>query len=62
MKLKPELAERLARLAAYTGQSEDYFAEQAIQEFLDDREDYLLAIADLEKNTPEDLEAVRRRL
>lgn len=62
MNLKPELAARLSRLAAHTGQSEDYFAEQAIREFLDDREEYLLAIADLEKNTPEDLESLRRRL
>ena len=53
MNLKPELAARLSRVAAYTGHSEDYFAEQAIQEFLDNRE---------APARPEDLESLRRRL
>ncbi len=48
--LEPELEARLERLAKETGQTKSYYASQAIQEFLEDREDYLLGIASLERH------------
>ncbi len=48
--LEPELEARLDRLAKETGQTKSDYAKQAIHEFLEDREDYLLGIASLERN------------
>lgn len=50
IRLEPELDARLDRLAKETGRTKSYYAEQAIKEFLEDREDYLLGIASLERN------------
>jgi RHH-type rel operon transcriptional repressor/antitoxin RelB len=52
IRLEPELEERLERLAKTTGRSKSYYARLAIQQFLEDREDYLLGIAALERNEP----------
>ena len=60
IRLDPELERRLARLAKETGRSKNYYAKLAIRQYLEDREDYLLGIAALERNEPrislEDLE------
>ncbi len=43
-----EIEERLERLAQKTGRSKSFYVRQALQEFLEDREDYLLGLARLE--------------
>ncbi len=46
----PEAVERrLASLAEKTGRSKSHYVRLAVEEFLEDREDYLLALAVLEK-------------
>ena len=49
IRLKPELEERLAKLAKKTGRTKSFYARQAIVEHLEDLEDYYLA-ADAAKN------------
>lgn len=49
VRLDTELETRLANLAHETGRSKSYYIKQAIFEFLQDREDYLLALAALER-------------
>lgn len=60
IRLDPELERRLSDLAKKTGRSKSYYAREAIRQFLEDREDYLLGLAALEKKGPritlEDLE------
>jgi RHH-type rel operon transcriptional repressor/antitoxin RelB len=46
------MEERLNRLSRRTGRPKAYYAKRAIQEFLDEQEDYLIAIARLEDNLP----------
>lgn len=63
LRLPPEIEKRLEKLAKKTGRTKSYYAKQAILEFLDDREDYLLAIARLEEERPAiPIEEVERRL
>lgn len=45
-----EIEARLERLAQKTGRSKSFYVRQALQEFLEDREDYLLGLARLEAN------------
>jgi len=52
IELDPELESRLERLAKETGRSRSYYAELAIKQFLEDREDYLRGMAVLERNEP----------
>ncbi len=47
--LAPELDEKLELLAQETGRTKSAVAEQAIKEFLEDREDDLLGVAVLER-------------
>ncbi len=60
IRLDPELEKRLNNLAKKTGRTKSHYAREAIRQFLEDREDYLLALAALEKKGPrislEDLE------
>lgn len=49
VRITKELESRLEHLAQETGRSKSYYAKKAIQEFLDDREDYLIGIAALER-------------
>ena len=49
IRLKPELEERLERLAKKTGRTKTFYAREAIEEHLDDMEDYYLA-AEATKN------------
>jgi RHH-type rel operon transcriptional repressor/antitoxin RelB len=52
VRLPKELAAELDELARETGRSKSYYARQAIIEFLEDRADYLRAVATLEKHEP----------
>jgi len=52
VRLDEETEARLTHLCAKTGRSKSYYAKLALREFLDDREDYLLGIAELEKQQP----------
>jgi RHH-type rel operon transcriptional repressor/antitoxin RelB len=49
IRLEPDLDRRLARLARKTGRSKSYYAREAIRQYLEDREDYLLGISVLER-------------
>jgi len=63
LRLPKELEERLETLARRTGRTKSYYAKQAILEFLDEEEDYLVALARLEKERPAiPIEEVERRL
>jgi RHH-type transcriptional regulator, rel operon repressor / antitoxin RelB len=52
VRLDPIVEAKLSKLAAETGRSKSYYVRQAIQEFLEDREDYLLGMAALERAEP----------
>ena len=52
VRLPKELADELDELARETGRSKSYYARRAIIEFLEDRADYLRAVATLEKHEP----------
>ena len=52
VRLDKETEVRLTHLCEETGRSKSYYAKKAIREFLNDREDYLLGIAALEKREP----------
>lgn len=52
VRLEPELEARLNELAEATGRSKSHYVRQALEEFLEDSADYLLAISLLEKNEP----------
>ncbi len=63
IRLDPDLEKRLERLAKQTGRSKSYYAKLAIRQYLEDREDYLLGIAALERNEPRiSLEELEREL
>jgi RHH-type rel operon transcriptional repressor/antitoxin RelB len=49
VRLEPELEERLDWLAKKTGRTKSYHAKQAIKKYLEDKEDYLIAVAALER-------------
>lgn len=56
------LDERLTRLAAKTGRSKTYYARKALETFLEDTEDYLLAVASHESSKKTiSLEALRKK-
>lgn len=52
VRLSSKLEARLKKLAKRTGRPKAYYARKAIAEFLDEQEDYLIAIARLEENLP----------
>ena len=63
IRLKPELEERLSRLARQTGRTKTFYASQLIEENLEDLEDRYLAEARLEKRGKTRTSAqVRRQL
>ena len=63
VRLPKEVADELDELARETGRSKSYYARQAIVEFLEDRADYLHAVAVLEKREPRlTLEEAKREL
>ena len=65
LRLPDDVAAELHRLAEETGRSKSYYARQAISEFLEDRADYLRAVAALERDRGRPnltLEEVKREL
>jgi len=63
VRLDPEMEERPKRLAEETGRSKSFYVKQAIENYLEDREDYMLALSVLEKNEPrKTITEVRREL
>ena len=49
VRLDLETETRLEHLCQETGHTKSFYAKKALREFLNDREDYLLGIAALEK-------------
>lgn len=63
IRLEPELDAKLERLAKKTGRTKSYYARQAIRQFLEDREDYLIGLAVLERKEPTiTIDELERRL
>jgi RHH-type rel operon transcriptional repressor/antitoxin RelB len=63
IRLDAALEKKLERLARKTGRSKSYYAREAIRQFLEDREDYLKALAVLERKEPAiSLRELERRL
>lgn len=52
VRLDKETEERLEMLCIKTGRTKSYYAKKAIKQFIEDREDYLLAVARLEEDNP----------
>lgn len=50
VRLDKDTEERLEILCKETGRTKSYYAKKAIKEFIEDREDYLLAVAALEES------------
>lgn len=51
-RIEDDLEERLEKLARETGRTKSYYARLAITQFLEDREDYFLGLAVLERKEP----------
>jgi RHH-type rel operon transcriptional repressor/antitoxin RelB len=49
LRLPKDLERRLEKLARKTGRTKSYYAKQAIAQFLEEQEDYLLGLAVLER-------------
>ncbi|MGA2696386.1 MAG: ribbon-helix-helix domain-containing protein [Terriglobales bacterium] len=63
IRLESELEQKLESLARETGRSKSFYAREAIRQYLEDREDYLKAIAALERREPTiTLDELERRL
>jgi len=63
IRLESALEKRLERLAKKTGRSKSYYAREAIRQYLEDREDYLLGLSVLECDEPTiSLDELERRL
>jgi RHH-type rel operon transcriptional repressor/antitoxin RelB len=63
VRLPENLESRLGNLAEKTGRSKSYYVTKAVQKFLEDQEDYLLAISRLEEKNPRlSLEELEKRL
>jgi RHH-type transcriptional regulator, rel operon repressor / antitoxin RelB len=52
VRLSKELEQRLERVSDETHRSKSYYVKKALERFLEDHEDYLLAIARLEEKNP----------
>jgi RHH-type transcriptional regulator, rel operon repressor / antitoxin RelB len=63
VRLEPGLEAELEQLAAATGRSKSFYVKEALEAYLEDRADYLLALAALERDEPRTpLTDVRREL
>lgn len=63
LRLPADIEERLEHLAKKTGRTKSYYAKKAIVDFLEAEEDYLLAMARLEKHHPRiPLDEIEREL
>jgi RHH-type rel operon transcriptional repressor/antitoxin RelB len=52
VRLRTKLENRLERLAQRTGRSKSLYIRRAVKEYLDEQEDYLIAVRRLEENLP----------
>jgi RHH-type transcriptional regulator, rel operon repressor / antitoxin RelB len=52
VRLPKELEMQLERVASETHRSKSYYIRKALKQFLEDREDYLLAVSRLEEKNP----------
>ena len=52
VRLDRETEDKLNRLAHETGRSKSYYVKQAIENYLEEREDYLIALAVIECDEP----------
>ena len=50
VRIEKELEDRLTELARKTGRTKSYYIREALNQFLEEREDYLLGLAVLEQN------------
>lgn len=63
VRLPDELEDKLEYLSEETGRSKSYYMKKALEKYLEDREDYLLAVARLEENNPRiSYEKIRKEL
>lgn len=64
IRLSEDIETRLATLATKTGRTKSYYIREAIQEHLDELEDYYLAVERLEnpEGEPVDISEVAERL
>ena len=63
VRLPQELEMKLEKVSEETHRSKSYYIRKALENFLEDREDYLLAIARLEENNPRmPYEKIRKEL
>lgn len=63
VRLSPKTRARLHKLAERTHRPKSYYVKRAIDEFLDEQEDYLIALARLEEELPPiPIEEVERKL
>ena len=49
LRLPKAIERRLERLARTTGRTKSYYAREAIEQFLEEREDYILGVSVLER-------------
>ncbi len=61
VRLPDELEQRLENLAQKTHRSKSYYLRRALEEFLEDREDYLLAASRLEEYKKSDKKGISLR-
>jgi len=52
LRLPQELEHRLTVLAEKTGRTKSYYAKKAIADFLENQEDYYIAVERLQENLP----------
>ncbi len=52
VRLEPEMELRLERLAKETGRTKSYYAKEAIRQYIEDQEDYLLAVESSRRKEP----------
>jgi RHH-type rel operon transcriptional repressor/antitoxin RelB len=62
IRLDKHLEKRLAHLALKTGRTKSYYAKKALEEYMEDKEDYMLAVHALEEGgKPAALETVMKK-
>jgi RHH-type transcriptional regulator, rel operon repressor / antitoxin RelB len=63
VRLPDDLENKLEHLSQETGRSKSFYMKKALEQFMEDREDYLLAVARLEENNPRiPYEKIRKEL
>ena len=63
VRLSEKIEQRLSQLSEKTHRSKSYYVEKALEQFLDDQEDYLLALSRLEEEGPNiSLEEAKKQL